>query len=189
MPVTGYTLALSWSPEHCRSRKGGGDAFQCAGPSRFGFVLHGLWPDGPNGRWPQYCQSATLLPPAVIRGMLCVTPSADLLQHEWAKHGTCMSRDPAAYFQQGRTLFGALRFPDMDALSHRLVLKAGDIASAFAAANAGVTARSVRVRTSRQGWLQELSLCLDKGFNYVRCENSKGYAPSNARVRVWRERP
>jgi len=57
VPVTGYTLALSWSPEHCRGReKQPGDAMQCSGRNgRFGLVLHGLWPEGGNGRWPQWC--------------------------------------------------------------------------------------------------------------------------------------
>ena len=46
-PVTGYTLALSWSPEFCRTRKDSRrDKTQCSGDDgSFGFILHGLWPD------------------------------------------------------------------------------------------------------------------------------------------------
>ncbi|MGE3745817.1 MAG: ribonuclease T, partial [Sphingomonadaceae bacterium] len=60
VPIGGYTLALSWSPEYCRFReKSGRDDFQCSRPTnRFGFVLHGLWPDGTGGRWPQYCRKS-----------------------------------------------------------------------------------------------------------------------------------
>ena len=42
VPVSGYTLAVSWTPEYC---KGARDrtSMQCSGANgRFGFVLHGL---------------------------------------------------------------------------------------------------------------------------------------------------
>src|SRR5437868_4096850 len=46
VPIGGYTLALSWSPEYCRTRLSNtADRFQCGGPARFGFTQHGLWPD------------------------------------------------------------------------------------------------------------------------------------------------
>ena len=54
VPVTGYTLALSWAPEFCKGREGRrADAVQCSGRNgRFGLVVHGLWPDG-RSTWPQ----------------------------------------------------------------------------------------------------------------------------------------
>ncbi|HEU4652097.1 MAG TPA: ribonuclease T, partial [Croceibacterium sp.] len=47
-PVTGYTLALTWSPEFCRTRAAAAvNDRQCSGRfGRFGFVVHGLWPEG-----------------------------------------------------------------------------------------------------------------------------------------------
>lgn len=75
VPVGGYTLALSWSPQYCRTRGGDtGNSFQCSGG--FGFVLHGLWPDGRGDMGPQYCRAAGLVPEPVVRETLCVTPSA-----------------------------------------------------------------------------------------------------------------
>lgn len=84
MPIAGYTLALTWSPEYCRTRKRSAeDHLQCGGPrERFGFVLHGLWPDGRGGRWPQYCRAADIVPEAVTRETLCAMPSVQLQQHE-----------------------------------------------------------------------------------------------------------
>ncbi|MDB5696353.1 MAG: ribonuclease, partial [Sphingomonas bacterium] len=91
VPIGGYTLALTWNPQHCRAqRRDARASFQCGGGNRFGFTLHGLWPDGTGRPWPQYCRPAALLPEAVVRANLCATPSVQLLQHEWAKHGTCM---------------------------------------------------------------------------------------------------
>src|SRR3546814_14568271 len=43
-PITGYLLAMSWSPQHCadvRNPNGARDRFQCAGETvSFGWVLH-----------------------------------------------------------------------------------------------------------------------------------------------------
>ncbi|MFZ1743141.1 MAG: ribonuclease T, partial [Pontixanthobacter sp.] len=43
MPVTGYTLAASWSPEFCKGREmEARHRTQCSGRNgRFGFVAHG----------------------------------------------------------------------------------------------------------------------------------------------------
>ena len=38
--------------------------------------------------------------PRRSRRMMCATPSAQLIQHEWAKHGTCMRADPRRLFRQ-----------------------------------------------------------------------------------------
>lgn len=185
--IGAYTLALTWSPQFCRMKGDeAGQAFQCGGPSRFGFVLHGLWPDGTGTQWPQYCAPASILPPRVVRDQLCTTPSADLMQHEWEKHGTCMSRDPAAYFAQGRALYGQLRYPDMNALSRRRDLTVGDFARLFAAANR-IPLASVRVRITRANWLDELWLCLDRDLRFAACGPGQGggFAP-RLRLRIWR---
>ena len=115
VPIGGYTLAVTWTPEYCHSHgRDPGAQFECGGSgARFGFALHGLWPDGIGPEWPQYCKSTTLLPPATLRRNLCATPSAQLLQHEWAKHGTCTGLTPDAYFARSTGLYGRLRFPDL----------------------------------------------------------------------------
>jgi ribonuclease T2 len=188
LPIGGYTLALTWSPEYCHGRGGERQsaAFECGADARFGFTLHGLWPDGLGKDWPQYCKAAALLPPPVIRAAMCATPSAQLLQHEWAKHGTCVpGATPATYFARSTGLYRALRFPDMDALS-RGRTSAGAIAAALARENPGLPAEAVRVTVNRQGWLDELWLCLDKGFRYTRCRAGSGGVPAATAVKVQR---
>jgi ribonuclease T2 len=188
LPTASYTLALSWSPQHCREQ--GSTSFQCGTESRFGFVLHGLWPDGAGRDWPQYCRPVELLSEATIRANLCATPSAQLQQHEWAKHGSCMNGSADDYFRRSTGLFGKLRFPDMDALSRRGGLTAGALAAAIAAVNPGLNMGSMRVTTTRGGWLDEIWLCLDTGFRYQRCaRNQDGGVATTARVRIWRSEP
>lgn len=189
LPIGHYTLAISWSPQYCRAPdKAARSRFQCGGTSRFGFVLHGLWPDGVGKEWPQYCKSTPLVPAATLRANMCATPSAQLLQHEWAKHGTCMAGEtPESYFRRSTALFRQLRYPDMVGLSRR-PLTAGRLAAAIARVNPGMRADMMRITTDRGGWLDEVWLCMDKSFRYARCPASQGGVKPNARVKIWRGR-
>lgn len=189
LPVGGYTLAITWSPQFCRER-GRGDAsrFQCRRDNSFGWTLHGLWPDGTGPDWPQYCRATGLVPQPVIRATMCATPSTQLIQHEWAKHGTCMTGyTPARYFDRATALYGRLRYPDMDALS-REPATAGRVAAAVAGVNPGLRPDMMRVTATREGWLDELWICLDKAFRYRRCPAHQSGLPAGAAVKVWRGR-
>ena len=188
LPIGGYTLALTWAPQWCRQHRDDGAAHrECGGGNRFGFTLHGLWPDGEGKEWPQYCAPAALLPPAVLRANLCATPSAQLLQHEWSKHGTCMAGEtPATYFRRSTGLYARLRYPDTNALSRGPSLTAGGFAAALARANPGLGADAVRVTTARDGWLDEVWLCLDRRFRYARCRADSGGVAASEPLRIWR---
>lgn len=185
LPVAGYTLALSWSPEYCRTR--GRDpraAFQCGGGlGRFGFILHGLWPEAQPGLWPQWCEAAPLSPETVRRN-LCMTPSPDLLAHEWAKHGACMSGSPEGYFKAGAALLRALHYPDMARLSRRRGLTAGDLRAAFRAATPFLPAAAIRVKANARGWLEEVHVCYGKDFLPAPCAD-RG-AEDAAPIKIWR---
>lgn len=185
LPIGGYTLALTWAPEFCRNGGGQSGRFECGGGNRFGFSLHGLWPDGVGKDWPQYCTATPLLPAATIKRMMCSTPSAQLIQHEWAKHGTCTGLTPDTYFGKSDGLYAKLRYPDMDRLS-RGPLNVGQFKAAFAAANPSVPASAIRVTTKRSGWFDELWLCLDTKLGYARCKAGTGGSPDNATLKIWR---
>lgn len=188
LPTASYTLALSWSPQFCKTADS--SPVQCNLPNRFGFVLHGLWPDGAGRDWPQYCRPVELLSDATIRSNLCATPSAQLLQHEYAKHGSCMDGTADDYFRRSTSLYRALRFPDMNALSRQPGLTAGALAAAIARLNRGIAPDAMRITTTRGGWLDEIWFCLDLKFGYVRCKPGTGGVSSSARVKIWRdERP
>jgi len=175
LPITHYVLALTWAPDFCDTHAGTADAaLECSGrTARFGFVLHGLWPDAANGTWPQWCAAkppATLQVPAdVTRAMLCTTPSPGLIAHEWAKHGTCMASRPQVYFTQSAAMFHALHFPDMAALARRSHLTVGDLREAFADANPRYPRSSIGVMVGEGVSLQELHLCLDRNLHPAPC--------------------
>ena len=103
-----------------------------AGPTagRFGFVLHGLWPNSGGGKHPQWC-SLTPRPSAEeLKANLCMTPAPWLLEHEWAKHGSCMTRSP----QAGRPVPSAGR-------AHGVLVRCWVVAQ-----------QSRRLRERRRGW-------------------------------------
>ena len=186
-PVTGYTMALSWSPEFCKPRQGQrAHALQCSGRNgRFGFVVHGLWPD--SGRtWPQWCPANRRPTGVDIARQLCMSPSARLVSRQWAKHGSCMTRRPDTYFKVTRILWNSYRWPDFDRISREEGLTAGRIREAFASANPGWEPNMVGVKLNRRGWLQELRLCYGKRFRPARCD-SRTFGPRDGmRAKIWR---
>lgn len=185
VPVGGYTLALTWNPGFCRQSVNRA-RFQCDPANRFGFVLHGLWPDGRGAAWPQYCAASPRLAEAEVRRNLCTMPSAALQRHQYAKHGSCSGLTPAAYFARARSLYAAVRYPDMDALSRRPGLTAGQFAAAFARANPGMTSAMLRVRAGRDRWLDEVWLCLDTRFRPRACPAHQRGVAAHTPLRVWR---
>jgi ribonuclease T2 len=187
MAATGYTLALSWSPEFCKGREArSADAMQCSKANgRFGLVVHGLWPEG-RGAWPQWCPTTRRISPAEARANMCMMPSARMQATEWAKHGACMVRAPAAYFKVTRILFEGLRLPDLDRLSKEPDLTAGLLRKRFAAANPGWRADAVGVKLSERGWLEEMRLCYDRRFMPTRCDSRRSGPKDNTPIAIWR---
>ncbi len=187
MPVTGYTLALSWSPEFCKPRADDRrHAAQCSGKNgSFGLVVHGLWPESGQS-WPQWCEAGAALTPADVRGAMCMMPSERLVARQWAKHGSCMVQRPANYLKVTRILWESLRIPDYDRISREDGLTAGRIRAAFADANPGWPESAIGVKLNERGWLEEIRLCYAKTFRPVRCSASRWGAKDGAAARVWR---
>jgi len=196
MPVASYTLVLSWSPEFCRQgqirqtrQSRASDAMQCSGRhGRFGLIVHGLWPEGAAGRWPQWCPSPHRPSPRLLRRNLCMTPSAQLLAREWAKHGSCMARTPEAYFAAAEALWESVepRLPDLDLLSRREGLTAGRLREAFVAANPAWRTDQLGIHLNRRGWLEEVRLCYGRDFLPARCSGSQLGAGDSQPAKIWR---
>ncbi len=188
-PIAAYTLAASWSPEYCNG-SGRKEPIQCSGQNgRFGFVLHGLWPEAASGPPPQWCAPKAPPPrPATVRGALCTTPVPWLIAHEWAKHGTCMASTPEGYLKVSNILWHSLRWPDLDRLSRDPASTAGDLRRAFVALNPGWKPEAVGVLTSRTGWLRELKLCYGRDFLPKACRRDSFGPRDGAPLKVWRGR-
>ncbi len=186
--VTGYTLALSWSPEFCRGREDEPrHARQCSGRGgRFGFVVHGLWPEGRGGQWPLWCPTTRQPSQSEVRQTLCTMPGERLIATEWAKHGSCMLRNPDGYLRVTRILWNGLRWPDYDRISRTRGLTAGMVRQAFADANPGWEPEHIGLVINERGWLTELRLCYARDFMPARCERRRFGAADDETVRIWR---
>ena len=185
-PVAAYVLAASWSPEYCKM-SGNRDSMQCSRRNgRFGFVLHGLWPEARTGPPPQWCATAPRPSPDLIRRNLCMTPVPWLLEHEWAKHGSCMTKRPETYFRVSAILWRSLRWPDADYLSRKKDLTVGDLRRAFVLANPSWRSSQVAVVLSRNGWLREVHLCYGRDFMPRDCPRGRRGPPDSAGLKIWR---
>ncbi|MBU0669952.1 MAG: ribonuclease T [Alphaproteobacteria bacterium] len=186
-PTTGYTMALSWSPEFCKPRAGQrAHARQCSGrEGRFGLVLHGLWPHSAR-LWPQWCPTSERPTGAQLAGQMCRSPSARLVARQWAKHGACMARTPRTYLRVSNILFDSLRWPDLDRLSRKQALTAGDLREVFVAANRGWRKDAVGIKANARGWLEEIRLCYDRRFRPTACDSQRFGPADDAALNIWR---
>ena len=57
-----YLLSLSWSPAFCLQSP---SSAKCHGPRRYGFIVHGLWPQNERG-WPENCAGTAQVPDSVV---------------------------------------------------------------------------------------------------------------------------
>lgn len=181
VPIAAYLLALYWSPEACRAGIPESDkAIQCQA-NRFGFTVHGLWPNGPDRVHPRYCRTSPPMRVKTVKANLCMTPSPWLLQHEWQAHGTCNWRTPEAYFKKARQIRERLDVPDLDPGVDEIIT-AGEIREAFIQRNRGMTRDGLNVRI-KQGRLTEVWVCMDLKYRLAACRGGNG-APDGAVARV-----
>lgn len=188
MRVTGYTFALSWSPEYCRAAGARGDRLrQCNRRSGwFGLIVHGLWPEGSGGRWPQWCRTRLRPSSEMLARRICMTPSTALLARQWAKHGSCMVRRPSTYYRVQQILWDSYEKPDLDRLSRQDDLTAGNLRDAWIAANPYFPRGSIGIDSNERGWLEEIRLCYDSDWMPTACGRRR-YGPADAApLSIWR---
>lgn len=186
LPISGFVLAMTWSPQFCKTRDDDGRfESQCGARPPFGFIIHGLWPDAQGQSEPRWCRRVQPLPKELIRQTYCAMPAPQLMQREWAKHGSCITTDPARYFGTARNLFAAISIPDMNALSRRGGT-VGDLKAAFVAVNPALKPDMFKINLSDLGWLEDVRVCYGRDYRPRPCPRDIGGAGDGARVRIWR---
>ncbi len=153
-----YLLSLSWSPAFCLSSP---SAAECSGPRRFGFIVHGLWPQNERG-WPQYCEVHRPVPDQVVQGIADLMPARALVYHEWSAHGICSGLEPAAFFAQVRRAYASIAIPhELSEPAQAMERSPAAIGADFLGANPRLPAQSVVVTCSGQGAprLREVHIC------------------------------
>jgi ribonuclease T2 len=156
-----YLLSLSWSPAYCLSSPG---AAECNGPRRFGFIVHGLWPQYERG-WPEYCDVRGAVPDEVAQGISDLMPARGLVYHEWSAHGTCSGLKPAEFFALVRRAASSVAIPrEFENPTRAMEEPPAAIAAAFQHANPRFPALSIVVTCTGQSAppLREVHVCLDR---------------------------
>jgi len=163
-----YLLSLSWSPAYCVSSPA---AAECNGPRRFGFIVHGLWPQYEQG-WPEHCDARRAVPDDVVRGIADLMPARGLVYHEWSTHGTCSGLAPAEFFALVRRAHADIVIPPLlSSPAQALELAPAAVAAAFLRANPRLQPRSVVVTCTGQDAprLKEVHICLDRDLTPRDC--------------------
>ena len=166
-----YVLSLSWSPQHCATRRSPRpDDPQCGSGRSFGFIVHGLWPQYVTG-YPESCTVPQPVAPELAQRMLRIMPGLRLIQHEWDKHGTCSGLSSEQYFAQIETLWAGLQIPSRYLMpAEPLHTSAMALRAELLAANPALPADGSSVAVVCQGeQLQELRLCYGKDFRPRAC--------------------
>jgi ribonuclease T2 len=156
-----YLLSLSWSPAFCLGDPG---AAECNGPRRFGFIVHGLWPQNEKG-WPEHCQAHQQVPENVVTGIADLMPARSLVYHEWSAHGTCSGLDPTEYFTLLRRAYTSIAIPaSLSATNQAIEQSPASISTEFLRANPRLSAQSIVVTCGGQESprLREVHICFDR---------------------------
>lgn len=184
-----YSLVLSWSPTHCETPEGQDDEAQCGRGRRYGFILHGLWPQHQRG-YPENCPTRTrpFVPQPVINDMMDIMPSRGLIIHEYRKHGTCSGLSPEGYFDLSRRLFASLRIPEkLRNPTAAQFMGPGEVIDAFVAANPQLDRGMLAVACRGPGHrLREVRVCFSKTGAPRACgaNESQGQLCRSARMHV-----
>jgi ribonuclease T2 len=156
-----YLLSLSWSPAFCLSSPG---AAECSGPRRYGFIVHGLWPQNEQG-WPENCPVHDPVPDDVVQGIADLMPARGLVYHEWSAHGTCSGLAPAEFFALVRRAYAGVAIPhELSNPAEASEQSPAAITKAFLETNHRLAAQSVIVTCTGQGVprLREVRICLGR---------------------------
>jgi ribonuclease T2 len=166
-----YLLTLSWAPEFCATNPNGRTSAECDAGKHMGLVVHGLWPQYDNGKWPQDCASTPPVSSTIVNHMMPIMPGTSLIQHEWAKHGTCSGLSTQDYFAAIEKLYRGLQVPnDFKRPSSSSQIAPANIEQQFAAANHAAT-EAFRI-SCPQNEFSAVEICLSKDLQYQGCPNT-----------------
>ncbi len=163
-----FLLTLSWAPEFCATNTNGRGSAECDSSHHMGLVVHGLWPQYNNGKWPQDCSSTPPVASATVDHMMPIMPGKQLIQHEWAKHGTCSGLAVQDYFAAIEKLYTGLTVPaEFKQPANAAQTNPADIEAEFAKAN-DAPKEAFRV-SCPQNEFSAVEICLSKDLKYLAC--------------------
>jgi ribonuclease T2 len=166
-----YLLTLSWAPEFCATNTAGRTSAECDPKKHMGLVVHGLWPQDNDGKWPESCSTTPPVASATVDHMMPIMPGQSLIQHEWAKHGTCSGLSTQDYFAAIEKLYTGLHVPEgFKKPSSSAQTNASSVEKEFSSAN-NAPAGAFRV-SCPQNEFSAVEICLSKDMQYQACPST-----------------
>ena len=162
-----YVMALSWSPTWCALEGEERGSPQCE--QKFGWVLHGLWPQYEQG-WPSYCNTRERNPSrADTSAQSDVFGSSGSAWHQWNKHGRCSGLSSDDYYAVSRQAYGQVERPALlRKLDRSVRLPASVIEDAFLETNPNMSDDQITI-TCKAGRIQEARICLTRDLELRTC--------------------
>ncbi len=170
-----YLLNMSWSPAFCDTLKtltpaeqsARSQSTECTSPHSF--VLHGLWPQNFDGTYPGTCSDRP--GPTHPERYLDLTPDLSLIKHEWAKHGTCTTLSPDAFFSTARQAYTSVIVPDtLKRVDQQVMLQPDAILAMFYKANPSFPQSSFALSCGRNE-LTAVEACFSRDMQPIACQN------------------
>ncbi len=165
-----YVLALSWSPAFCATQSPESQPEQCGPGRRYSFVVHGLWPQYEKG-WPQDCATSfsSTVSNEIIFDTLDMMPSKKLINHEWAKHGTCSGLSQTKYFEAARTARDSIAIPPQyQAPTEYVMTTPTELKKNLLALNPQLK-ENMMALTCKDRTLSEVRVCMNKDLSPREC--------------------
>lgn len=157
-----YLLDLPWGPAFCSIAD---VSAQCK-PQR-SFVVHGLWPQNNDGSYPVFCSDEP--GPIDPKADLDITPDLKLLEHEWAKHGTCSDLGSKRFFDMEHEAFYSLDVPvAFDHIDHEITMSPGQILDLFYKTNPQMPEGSLLV-SCQQDRFTAIEACFSTSLKPMPC--------------------
>ncbi|HVJ04350.1 MAG TPA: hypothetical protein VM578_01625 [Candidatus Saccharimonadales bacterium] len=161
-----YLLSLSWAPNFCATHSG--NANECGIGRHRAFVVHGLWPQGEQGRLNQPCQHTSPVAEDVVRYALNFYPDAGLVQHEWQCHGSYSGLSARDYFTAVGHAYQSLHFPSsVAALSSDTRQNSATLVREFEQSNSAP--QGSFVSSCHDGELVAIEACFTKDLKLRSC--------------------
>jgi ribonuclease T2 len=168
-PFDHFILALTWMPSFCALEGAGRDDRRCAPGADHGWLVHGLWPQHPGGRWPEYCPTEHRDPSRrETAAQVALYGAPGPAWHQWTKHGRCTGLDPEDYYALTAEAVAQLALPPLGS-DTTVTLPPDAVEAAFIASNPGLTGEMM-IATCRRGMIVELRLCLTRGLEPRPCD-------------------
>lgn len=183
-PPASWIIVLAWSPEYCKANIGSKEP-QCL--EEHYFELASLAPHFDPGTPQPECRDTSLPEEALARGLQAL-PNKAQLKKAWRKDGACSGLVAAEYVLQLERAARRVTIPEAYRQIEEATLKTtvNALKDAFARENPGLVPEAL-VPRCRGGWLSEIKLCVDGGFDFARCPVDVGEAcAENLRMRPLR---